>query len=99
MGEEERKYSNNELKSRLSSEEVLMPYKTELDRLYIESSPVGTQATLAQLHTTDSSEQAWRPVNHTSRAWNMLNLDIPGLKGEKWNPDRYENKQNVYTGI
>ena len=37
-------------------------------RLYVDSSPVGTQATLAQAHIVDG-ELYWRPVNYTSRSW------------------------------
>ena len=57
------------LKERLCSSKVLMPYDTRLEtRLYVDSSPTGTQATLAQRHTIDG-EDFWRPVNHTSRSW------------------------------
>ena len=37
-------------------------------RLCVDSSPVGTQATIAQKHIMDG-EAHWRPVNHTSRSW------------------------------
>ena len=46
-----------------------MPYDTKLEtRLYVDSSHLGTQATVAQQHEVDG-EKVWRPVNHTSRAW------------------------------
>ena len=61
--------SFDEIKKRLCSERVMSPYDTRLrTRLYVDSSPTGTQATLAQLHK-HKGEDAWKPVNHTSRAW------------------------------
>ena len=58
-----------ELKKRLSSDRVVVPYDSSKEtRLYANSSPVGTQATVAQKHVIDGQE-AWRPVNHTSRPW------------------------------
>ena len=57
------------LRERLCDDTVMAPYDTSRKtRLYVDSSPVGTQATLAQLHQIKDSE-AWRPVNHTSRSW------------------------------
>ena len=59
----------NIIKDRLCSSRVLVPYDTDRKtRLYVDSSPVGTQATLAQEHIVDG-EEVWRPANHTSRAW------------------------------
>ena len=47
----------------------MSPYETtKKTRLYVDSSPIGTQATLAQLHI-HNNEEVWKPVNHTSRAW------------------------------
>jgi hypothetical protein len=61
--------SFEEIKKRLCSDEVIAPYDTKKDtRLYVDSSPIGTQATLAQKHLVDG-EELWRPVNYTSRAW------------------------------
>ena len=49
--------SFEELKRRLCSDRVLAPYDTnKKTRLYVDSSFIGTQATLAQLHSTDSEE-------------------------------------------
>ena len=57
------------LKERLCDDTVMAPYDTSRKtRLYVDSSPVGTQATLAQLHQIRGTE-VWRPVNHTSRSW------------------------------
>ena len=57
------------LKDRLCDSKVMAPYDTSRKtRLYVDSSPVGTQATLAQLHELNN-ESVWRPVNHTSRSW------------------------------
>ena len=36
--------------------------------LYVDSSPVNTQTTVAQKHHIDN-EDVWRPVNYTSRDW------------------------------
>ena len=58
-----------ELKARLCSSQVLVPYDTHRKtRLYVDSSFVCTQATVAQQHTY-KGEEVWRPVNHTSRSW------------------------------
>ena len=62
-------YAFNEMKRRLCSDKVLVPYDlSKKTRFYVDSSPVGTQATLCQLHTI-GEEDHWRPVNHTSRPW------------------------------
>ena len=61
--------SFDEIKKRLCSERVMSPYDTKRKtRLYVDSSPIGTQATLAQLHRYEGKD-VWKPVNHTSRAW------------------------------
>ena len=58
-----------ELKKRLCSDSVIAPFDNALEtRLYVDASPVGTQATVAQGHIIDG-KTCWRPVNHTSRAW------------------------------
>ena len=47
----------------------MVPYDTKLPtRMYVDSSPIGTQATITQKHVIDG-EAHWRPVNHTSRSW------------------------------
>ena len=58
-----------ELKARLCTAQVLVPYDTHRKtRPYVDSSFVGTQATVAQQHTYQD-EEVWRPVNHTSCSW------------------------------
>ena len=58
-----------EIKLHLCSDRVLVPYDTRLNtRLYVDSSHIGTQATVAQCHIINV-EKFWRPVSHTSRAW------------------------------
>ena len=58
-----------QIKDRLCSDDVLVPYNMSLEtRLYVNSSPVGTQTTVAQKHHIDN-EDVWCPVNYTSRAW------------------------------
>ena len=45
-----------ELKKRLCSEKILVPYDlTKKTRLYVDSSPVGTQATVCQLEDRKAS--------------------------------------------
>ena len=51
-------------KDHLCSDRVLVPYDTWV---YVDSSHIRTQATVAQCYTINS-EKFWRPVNHTSRA-------------------------------
>ena len=61
--------SFEELKKRLCSDRVVVPFDTTLPtRLYVDSSYAGTQATVAQEHIVNT-ESCWRPVDHTSRAW------------------------------
>ena len=61
--------SFDEIKKRLCSERVMTPYDTQRKtRMYVDSSPAGTQATVAQLHRSNH-EDVWKPVNHTSRSW------------------------------
>ena len=58
-----------ELKDRLCSDDVMVRYNTTLNtRLYVDSSPVGTQATVAQKHIING-EVHWRLVIHRSRSW------------------------------
>ena len=48
----------------------MAPYDTKRKtRMYVDSSPAGTQATVAQLHTFNHEKKAWKLVNHTSRSW------------------------------
>ena len=67
--EPEQAWAFQEMKDRLCSDDVMVPYDTILNtRLHVHSSPVGTQATVAQNHIING-EVHWRPVNHTSRSW------------------------------
>ena len=48
---QEQEEAFQQFKERLCSENVLVPYDTSLEtRLHVDSSPVGTQATVAQKH-------------------------------------------------
>ena len=59
-----------EIKDRLCSERVLCAYDTEREtRFYCDSSPVGTQALVAQRYSSEDDDKIWRPVNHSSRPW------------------------------
>lgn len=55
------KQSFDELKRRLCSNKVIVPYDTNLDtRMYVDSSPIGTQATIAQKYIIDG-KIFWSP--------------------------------------
>ena len=57
-------------------------YETHRDtRLYVDSSPVGTQATLTQNYELEG-EEVWRPVNHTSRAWTVAEAGYGQIERE-----------------
>ena len=72
-----------QLKNRLCSEDVLVPSDTKLPtRLYVDSSPVGTQATVAQGHTSLAGEILCCPVNHTSRSWTAAEKGYSQIKLE-----------------
>ena len=51
-------------------------------RLYVDSSPVGTQATVAQGHTSSTGEILWHPVHHTSRSWTAAEAGYSQIEGE-----------------
>ena len=56
-----------EIKHCLCSDRVLVPYDTRLNtRLYVNSSHIGTQVTVAQCHIIND-EKFWGPVNHALR--------------------------------
>ena len=66
---QEQEETFQQIKDRLCSDDILLPYDTSLEtRLYFDSSPIGTQATVAQKHHINN-EDVWRPIHHTSRAW------------------------------
>ena len=66
---QEQEEAFQQIKDRLCSDDILVPYDTSLEtRLYVNSSPTGTQATVAQKHQINN-EDVWFPVNNTSRAW------------------------------
>ena len=70
------------IKKRLSSNPALKNYETERDtRLYVDSSPIGTQATVAQNYEYEG-EKTWRPVNHTSRAWTVAEAGYGQIERE-----------------
>ena len=61
----------------------MIPYDTKLPtRLYVDSSPVGTQATVAQGHTSSTGEILWHPVHHTSRSWTAAEAGYSQIEGE-----------------
>ena len=59
---------------------MIVPYDTQLPtRLYVDSSPVSTQATVAQKHQINNEEH-WRPVNYTSRPWTAAEAGYPQIE-------------------
>ena len=61
---------------------MIVPYDTQLPtRLYVDSSPVGTQATIAQKHQINNEEH-WRPLNYTSRPWTGAEAGCPQIEHE-----------------
>ena len=56
---------------------------------YVDSSPVGTQATVAQKHQINNEEH-WRPVNYTSR---------PSTGAEAGNPQIERESNGILTGM
>ena len=74
-----------ELQARPCSSQVLVSYDTHRKtRLYVDSSFVGTQATVAQQHTYQG-EEVWRPVNHTSRSWTATEAGYGQVERESSN--------------
>ena len=66
---QEQEEAFQQIKNRLCSDDILVPYDTSLEtRLYIDSSPIATQATVAQKHHLNNGD-VWCPINQTSRAW------------------------------
>ena len=73
----------HQLKNRLCCEDVLVPYDTKLPTgLYVDSSPVGTQAIVAQGHTSLTGEIPQCPVNHTSRSWTAAEAGYSQIEQE-----------------
>ena len=62
-----------ELKARLGGDKVMVPYDPAREtRVYTDSGPEGTQATVAQLYQHPEKGETWRPVHHTARAFTTV---------------------------
>ena len=73
---------------------VLVPYDTEkTTRLCVDSSPIGTLATVTQADNLDN-EAEWRPVKHTSRAWTEAEFGYGQIEREK---DRERERAMEYS--
>ena len=84
-----------ELKKRLCSDRVVVPYDTGLNtRLYVDSSFAGTQATVAQEHVIDG-KLYWRPVNHTSHPWTSAEARYSQIEREQRHTDWYVDEPDV----
>ena len=71
-----------ELKKRMCSDKVVAPYDiTKPTRMYVDSSPIGTEAMIAQPYLIDGNE-VWRPVNHSSRAWTPAEANYSQIERE-----------------
>ena len=80
-----------ELKKWLSSDQVMVPYEVgRPTRLDCDSSPVGTQATVSQLHRHPELGDTWRPVNHMARAWNKTKRGYSQIERES---------NSIYNGV
>ena len=78
----EQAWAFSELQKCLCSDDVIVPYDTQLPtRLYVDSSPVGTQAAIAQKHQINN-EDHWSPVNYTSRPWTAAEAGYPQIEHE-----------------
>ena len=55
-----------EIKARLVGDRVMVPYDSAREtRVYSDSGPEGTQATVAQLYHHPEKGETWRPVHHS----------------------------------
>ena len=79
---EEMEENFKEIKARVSGDRVMVPYDPAREtRLYTDSGPEGTQATVAQLHHHPEKGETCRPVHHTARAFTAVEK-----KGTTTNP-------------
>merc|ERR1719233_2886415 len=51
-------------------------------RVYSDSGPEGTQATVAQLYQHPEKGKTWRPVHHTARAWTTVEKGYSQIEKE-----------------
>ena len=62
-----------QIKARLCGDRVMVPYDPAREtRVYTDSGPEGTQATVAQLYHHPEKGETWRPVHPTARAFTTL---------------------------
>ena len=72
-----------EIKSRLCGDRVMVPYDPSREtRVYSDSGPEGTQATVAQLYQHPDKGKTWRPVHHTARAWTTVEKGYSQIEKE-----------------
>ena len=70
---EEMEKNFQEIKGRLCGDRVMVSYDPAREtRVYSDSGPEGTQATVAQLCHHPKRGETWRPVHHTARAWTTV---------------------------
>ena len=77
-------HSFQELKKLLCCDTVMANYKLDKEtRLYVDHGPAGVAGTIAQKHRMpETMEEAWRPVNHTSRALTPAEQGYSKVEGE-----------------
>ena len=72
-----------EIKNRLCGDRVMVPYDPAREtRVYSDSGPEGTQATVAQLYHHPEKGETWRPVHHTARAWTTVEKGYSQIEKE-----------------
>ena len=72
-----------EIKARLCGDRVMVPYDPAREtRVYSDSGPEGTQATVAQLYHHPEKGETWRPVHHTARAWTTVEKGYSQIEKE-----------------
>ena len=95
---QEQEEAFQQVKDRLCSDNLHMPYDTSLDtRLFIDSSPVGTRATVTQKHHIDNENDVWRPVYYTSRAWTPAEAGYDQIEHESNSILKGMHMNKIYT--
>ena len=80
---EEMEKNFQEIKVRLCGDRVMVPYDpARKTRVYSDSGPEGTQATVAQLYQHPERGETWRPVHHTARAWTTVEKSYSQIEKE-----------------
>ena len=80
---EEMEKNFQEIKVRLCGDRVMVPYDPAKEtKVFSDSGPEGTQATVAQHHHHPEKGVTWRPVHHTARAWTTVEKGYSQIEKE-----------------